>query len=104
MTASVCHRSFDLPMGHVSALLPTLQRAWNTNQRAFDSSALTGVLAAPIQVHATVGKDEDSEARENVVDGPWGLVLQSSQPGARGEYGEALSTVPASYVNCYMVQ
>lgn len=51
-----------------------------------------------------VGKDEDSEARENVVDGPRELVLQNSQPGVQGEYGKALSTIPTSYVNCYMVQ
>lgn len=88
MTASVCHRSFDLPMGHVSALLPTLQRAWNTNQRAFDSSALTGVLAAPTQVHETVGKDEDSEARENVVDGPWGLCYRAPSLEPRENMGE----------------
>lgn len=91
-------------MGHVSALLPTLQRAWNTNQRAFDSPGLTKLLVSPLQVRATVGNSKDTEAKENVAERPWGLVLQGSQPETQGEFGEPLSAVPVFSVNGCMVQ
>lgn len=89
MTASVCHQSFDLPMGHVSALLPTLQRAWNESQRAFDNSALTKLRGVRLQVCATVGDSEGTEATETAVQkGREGLCRKAPNPEPEEELGK----------------
>lgn len=89
MTASVCHQSFDLPMGHVSALLPTLQRAWNESQRAFDNSAMTKLQGVHLQVCATVGDSEGTEAMETVVQkGREGLCHKAPNPEPEEDLGK----------------
>lgn len=105
MTESVCHQCFDLSMGHVSALLPTLQRAWNENQRAFDSSALAKLRVAHLQVCATVGDYDGTEAIETTIEkDSESMRCKSLNPEPRENLRkQALSTVPASYVNCHMV-
>lgn len=107
MTASVCHQSFDLPIGHVSALLPTLQRAWNESQRAFDNSALTKLRGVHLQVWATVRNSEGTEAMETAVqkgEGGWGgscaAKLQTKSPTRTwGNFKHC----PSKFVTCHRV-
>lgn len=71
MTASVCHQSFDLPRGArfcTVAHTPKSLKHKPERERAFDSSALTKLRAAPRQVRAAVGAWEGTEATGTAVE------------------------------------
>lgn len=104
MTASVCHQNFDLPKGHVSALLPALQRAWNEGQREpltiqpWQNSK--GSIYRYVQQWGTLKVQEPQSRRCRRAGRTCAAKLRTQSP--RRTWG-SLKHCPSKLVNCHMV-
>lgn len=85
MTDQSSYQSFDLPTGHVSALLTLLQESEHKPARAFDSSALTKLPMAPLQVRATVRAHKAARAEE-----------RAAEKGSEGSYCKSANSISSS--------